>query len=229
MSGKKDIDVAVSTQVVVEESPAPQMDLPAVMIAAHHAELMWQVLQKGVEAEAEALDEAFFRQEMEEELLQSSSQEQRDSFEIGDGGSTTHLPATHPPAPEATAAAQWHARIVVEDKPALLLSSFLGNPLYPKVWVTKSTIFVQTQGRWGAFFQNQDGKADWQMYLIDLADSQTRVLLPASVVRSPQRHKMSTTATLMLPAGEVYHYTVQRKCPAQIFRVKKGEVRLLHA
>lgn len=126
-------------------------------------------------------------------------------------------------------------RIVIEEKSSLLLSPLFGDRSFPKVWMSKQTIFAQASDRWGTFFQAKDipatppGKKgepsepprqDWQMFLVDLKDTRAQKLLPVLTLKTPQGHKMSTDATsLMVSMGQMYRHHIRRTCPADLITV----------
>lgn len=135
-------------------------------------------------------------------------------------------------------------RIVIEDASSVLLSPVLlgPSPAAPMVWSTKQSIFVQTQARWGAFFQVKEVAAaatsgtqqqqqqqqqppqpqqqDWQMYLVDLKDHQAHKLIPPTHFKTMNGHKVSTqTATLMMTPGHLYRHLIRRSCPSDLISV----------
>eukprot|EP01033_Poteriospumella_lacustris_P001600 gene1600-1163_t len=126
-------------------------------------------------------------------------------------------------------------RIVIEEQSSLLLSPLFGDRSFPKVWMSKQTIFAQASDRWGTFFQAKDipatpaGKKgepsepprqDWQMFLVDLKDTRVQKLLPVLTLKTPQGHKLSTDATsLMVSMGQMYRHHIRRTCPADLITV----------
>jgi hypothetical protein len=130
-------------------------------------------------------------------------------------------------------------KLETEEHNLLLLSSFLGNTIYPKVWISTEIMFIQLQAPWAAFFQNQviptsppssssssqssssskggnpsPDSSSWQLYLISLRDGLR--LLPALPIRTKTNLKAMTTTTLMLSKAKIYYHTVRRKCPKHI-------------
>lgn len=129
-----------------------------------------------------------------------------------------------------------NVRIVIEEKSSLLLSPLFGDRSFPKVWMSKQTIFAQASDRWGTFFQAKDipatpaGKKgeppaepprqDWQMFLVDLKDTRAQKLLPVLTLKTPHGHKMSTdVTTLMMSMGQMYRHHIRRSCPVDLITV----------
>lgn len=114
-------------------------------------------------------------------------------------------------------------RIVVEQASSITISSFMGNPLYPKLWQAKGVIFVQTQGRWGAFFR-KNADDEWQMYLMDLHDIHAQKLMPPITIRTADgKNKLTTTPTLMMNTGLQYKHFLRRQCPSHMIRVENNQ------
>lgn len=114
-------------------------------------------------------------------------------------------------------------RIVVEQAPSIAISTFMGNALYPKIWQAKGVIFVQTQGRWGAFFRKNAGD-EWQMYLMDLRDIHAQKLMPPiTILTADKKNKLSTTPALMMSTGLQYKHFLRRQCPSYMIRVEDSQ------
>jgi len=114
-------------------------------------------------------------------------------------------------------------RIVVEQSPSIAISLFMGNPLYPKIWHAKGVIFVQTKGRWGAFFRKNAGD-EWQMYLMDLRDIHAQKLMPPITIQTADgKNKLSTNPTLMMSTGLQYKHLLRRQCPSHMIRVEDSQ------
>lgn len=130
---------------------------------------------------------------------------------------------------------QVKVRVVIEEQSSLLLAPLFGDRSFPKVWMSKQTIFAQASDRWGTFFQAKDipstptGKKgeppepprqDWQMFLVDLKDTRAQKLLPVLTLKTPGGHKLSTDATtLMVSVGQLYRYHIRRTCPTDLITV----------
>lgn len=105
--------------------------------------------------------------------------------------------------------------IEVQSNHAVFQTELMGNNQYPKVFMTKSVIYIITGGRWGAYFKTQQGN-DWQMFLVDKKDISTLQLLPPVQIRTKKGHKILTSTTLMQSSQRLYSQVLQRKCPKHI-------------
>lgn len=105
--------------------------------------------------------------------------------------------------------------IEVQSNHAVFQTELMGNNQYPKVFMTKSIIYIITGGRWGAYFKTQQGN-DWQMFLVDKKDISTQQLLPPVQIRTKKGQKILTSTTLMQSSQKLYSQVLQRKCPKHI-------------
>lgn len=101
--------------------------------------------------------------------------------------------------------------ISIDSTMMVLNNEFLGDKIYPKVWMRPNLVIVAGHGTWGAILTaSVENEAEWQLYLVDKKEISNPLYL--EVLDQVKRPVTIGTHILRNPV-ELYWYFLSRKCP----------------
>jgi len=124
-----------------------------------------------------------------------------------------------------TAAPSPQLRLVMDSHSIVFNSEFFGNLDYPKVWISKTVVYVLSRSNWGTFLTSSgsgDGSqsGDWQLYLMSRKDMATPQMVPLVDLATQYAPRQPRTfmSTVVTHPVEMYRYFMARRC-ADVFHV----------